>query len=312
MEFYSLKLKIASILAGIAIAVIFTLIVLGVAGYFYGDTVTIGFVSIILVFVLIMDVVQFLIGPYIIGRAFRTKEIKAADPQYQWILDDVNEVCVSNNQKVPRVFIANVPIPNAFAYGSPLSGRRLAVTSGLLQYLDRDEVRAVIAHEVGHLRHHDIALLMAIGIIPTVVFYLGYTLLFTGGNGRNQNGYSLLIAIALMVVSFIFSIMVLGVNRLRESYADMNSKTIQGGPENLQTALAKIVSYTPQRGRSRRSRSGSNFTSMLLFSNPNQGVRRDHESLLREWKAMKVSWISSVFSDHPHPARRIQALEKIK
>ncbi len=311
MQFYSLKLKIASLLAGVAIAALFTLIVLGVASYFYGDAVSVGFVTIILIFVLAMDIIQFLIGPYIIGRAFRAREISPDNMEYQWIMDDVREVCASNNQKVPRVFIANVPFPNAFAYGSPVAGRRLAVTSGLLSRLDRDEVKAVIAHEIGHLKHHDVALLMAIGIIPTVIFYLGYTLLFTGGNGRNQNGSSFLIAIALMIVSFIFSIMILGVNRLRESYADMNSKSIPNGPENLQTALAKIVSYSPPGRRARRA-SNSSFTNMLLIANPDQGVAADHERLLREWKTAKVSAFSSIFSDHPHPARRIQALEKIK
>lgn len=312
MEHYSIKLRIASVLAGIAIAGLFTLIILGVLTYFYGNIASIGLISIILIFVLIMDVIQFLIGPYIVGRAFRTKEIGSADPQYQWILDDVNEVCLSNNQKVPRVFIANVPFPNAFAYGSPIAGRRLAVTSGLLKQLDRDEVKAVIAHEIGHLKHHDVALLMAIGIIPTVIFYLGYMLLFSGGGNRNQGGYNLLIAIALMAVSFLFSIMILGINRMRESYADMNSASIQGGPENLQVALAKIVSYSGTYRRRRRKRGETSFTSMLLFSNPDHGSVRDHESLLNEWKRTKVSRISSLFSDHPHPAKRIQDLEKIK
>lgn len=312
VEHYSLKLRIASVLAGIAIAGLFTLIILGVLTYFYGNVTSIGLISIILVFVLIMDVIQFLLGPYIIGRAFRTREIGSTDPQYQWILDDVNEVCLSSNQKVPRVFIANVPFPNAFAYGSPVAGRRLAVTSGLLNQLSRDEVKAVIAHEIGHLRHHDVALLMAIGIIPTVIFYLGYMLLFSGGGNRNQGGYNLLIAIALMAVSFLFSVMILGVNRMRESYADVNSSTIQGGPENLQVALAKIVSYSGTYSRRTGKRNQSSFTGMLLFSNPDHGQAMDHESLLREWKTARVPRLSTLLSDHPHPAKRIQDLEKIR
>ena len=313
MSLYSAKLRLASILAGLGIAAIFTLIVLAIARYFYGTTLSLGFISIILIFVLILDIVQYLIGPYLIGRAFRTREVTGADPQYQWLLDAVQEVCTANNQEMPRVYIAGVPFPNAFAYGSILSGRRLAVTAGLIQILDRDEVKAVIAHEVGHLRHHDVALLMAIGIIPTIIFYLGYSLIFSGGGGRNQNsGYSLLIAGALIAVSFVFNIMILGVNRLRESYADMNSVTVPNGPEKLQTALAKIVSYTPTGVRARRSQSNSSFTNMLMISDPVNGERKDYRTLLNEWKTAKVSILSSIFSNHPHPARRIQALEKIK
>ncbi len=311
MNVYSVKLRIASILAGIMIAVIFSLIVLGVASYLYGDVISTSFIFIILVFVLIMDIVQFLIGPYLIGHAFRTKLVTGSDPSTQWILQDVEEVCSFNNEKVPAVYIAEVPIPNAFAYGTPLSGRRLAVTRGLLQILDRDEVKAVIAHEIGHLKHHDVALLMAIGIIPTVIFYLGYMLLFSGNN-RNQNGYNILIAVALMAVSFMFSLMILGVNRMRESYADMNSESIPGGPEKLQIALAKIVSATPSAGRVRRKQSGSNFTNMLLLTDPNHGESKGYLTLLEEWKRTKVSRFSTIFSDHPHPARRIQALERIK
>ncbi len=312
MEFYSAKIRLASILSGIAIAGIFTLIVLGLARYFYGNSLSIGLLSLILIFVLFIDILQFLIGPYLIGRTFRTKEISNGDPQYQWILDDVTEVCASNSQKVPRVYLAAVPFPNAFAYGSPIAGRRLAITIGLLQLLDRDEIKAVIAHEIGHLKHHDVALLMAIGLIPMVMFYLGYTLLFTGGNNRNNNGYSFLIAIGLIVVSFVFNIMILGVNRMRESYADMNSATIPGGPEKLQTALAKIVSASPQKTRGRRRSSQSSFTNLLLFADPNAGQGKDYHSLLNEWKSAKVSIFSSLFSDHPHPARRIQSLERIK
>ena len=312
MNIYSVKLRIASILAGVMIAVIFTFIVMGVASYVYGDSISTSFIFLILLFVLLMDVIQFLAGPYIIGRAFRTKQITGADPGTLWILQAVEEVCQYGNEKIPAVYIAEVPIPNAFAYGTPISGRRLAVTRGLIQILDRDEVRAVIAHEIGHLKHHDAALLMAIGIVPTVIFYLGYMLLFSGGSGRSQNGYNFLVALVLMAVSFIFSLMILGVNRMRESYADMNSESIPGGPEKLQTALAKIVSSTPVSGRGRRSRSGSTFSNMLLLTDPSRGERKSHERLLEEWKAMKVSRLSTIFSDHPHPARRIQNLERIK
>lgn len=312
MSLYSLKLRIASIFAGIAIAAIFTLIIMGIIYYFYGTVASVSIIAVILTFVLFMDIIQFLLGPYLVGRAFRTREIGPEDQEYQWILDDVNEVCLSSGQKVPKVYIANVPFPNAFAYGSPVAGRRLAITQGLITHLDREEIKAVIAHEIGHLKHHDVALLMAIGIIPTVVFYLGYMLLFSGGGNRNQGGYNLLIAIGLIAVSFIFSVMILGVNRMRESYADMNSESIQGGPENLQMALAKIVSHSGVYGRKKAGQGNSSFTNMLLFSSPGHGENRDYESLLMEWKTKRVSRLASFFSDHPHPARRIQDLEKLR
>jgi heat shock protein HtpX len=187
----------------------------------------------------------------------------------------------------------------------------MAVTRGLLNILNRDEVEAVMGHEIGHLKHHDIALLLAIGLIPSIIFYFGYSMLFGGGR-KGGNGYILLIAILMMGLSFVFNIMILGVNRMRESYADVNSaQTIPGGAENLQTALAKIVASTPQKKHLRKS-AGSSTSSMLMFSGLDQGEMKDHRRLLEEWKHMKISLSQSIFSDHPHPAKRIQMLEKLK
>ncbi|EQD31911.1 heat shock protein HtpX, partial [mine drainage metagenome] len=156
MSMYSVKLKIASILAGILIASIAAFLILGVLQYFFGVAITANLLIILLLFVFVMDIIQWLISPYIVGRAYHTKEISAYDIQYSWLIDSVKKVCDLNQQKVPRIFIANVPVSNAFAFGSPLSGRRMAITQGLLNILTKDEIEAVIGHEIGHLKHHDI------------------------------------------------------------------------------------------------------------------------------------------------------------
>jgi heat shock protein HtpX len=133
-----------------------------------------------------------------------------------------------------------------------------------------------------------------------------------GGGRKGGNGSIFIIALVMMGVSFVFNIMILGVNRMRESYADVNSaQTIPGGAENLQTALAKIVASTPQKKHLRKS-AGSSTSSMLMFSGLDQGEMKDHRRLLEEWKHMKISLSQSIFSDHPHPAKRIQMLEKLK
>ncbi len=258
-----------------------------------------------------MDIAQYLLSPYIIGKLYHLRKVNPQDPGTAWLYASLQQVCSYNNQKVPELFIAETPIANAFAYGSLLSGRRMAVTRGLLNILNRDEVEAVMGHEIGHLKHHDIALLLAIGLIPSIIFYFGYSMLFGGGR-KGGNGYILLIAILMMGLSFVFNIMILGVNRMRESYADVNSaQTIPGGAENLQTALAKIVASTPQKKHLRKS-AGSSTSSMLMFSGLDQGEMKDHRRLLEEWKHMKISLSQSIFSDHPHPAKRIQMLEKLK
>ncbi|MCI2412443.1 zinc metalloprotease HtpX [Cuniculiplasma divulgatum] len=311
MDSTGIRIRLATILAGIGIAVIAGLIISVVANYFFNLSYSFSFLGIILVIVLIMDIAQYLLSPYIIGRMYHLRKVNPQDPSTAWLYASLQQVCSYNNQRVPELFIAETPVANAFAYGSLLSGRRMAVTRGLLNILNRDEVEAVMGHEIGHLKHHDVALLLAIGLIPTIIFYFGYSMLFGGGR-KGGNGSIFIIALVMMGVSFVFNIMILGVNRMRESYADVNSaQTIPGGAENLQTALAKIVASTPQKKHLRKS-AGSSTSSMLMFSGLDQGEMKDHRRLLEEWKHMKISLSQSIFSDHPHPAKRIQMLEKLK
>lgn len=311
MDSTGIRIRLATILAGIGIAVIAGLIISVVANYFFNLSYSFSFLGIILVIVLIMDIAQYLLSPYIIGRMYHLRKVNPQDPSTAWLYASLQQVCSYNNQRVPELFIAETPVANAFAYGSLLSGRRMAVTRGLLNILNRDEVEAVMGHEIGHLKHHDVALLLAIGLIPTIIFYFGYSMLFGGGR-KGGNGSIFIIALVMMGVSFVFNIMILGVNRMRESYADVNSaQTIPGGAENLQTALAKIVASTPQKKHLRKS-AGSSTSSMLMFSWLDQGEMKDHRRLLEEWKHMKISLSQSIFSDHPHPAKRIQMLEKLK
>ncbi|MGP6206911.1 zinc metalloprotease HtpX [Cuniculiplasma sp. SKW3] len=315
MSFTAIKLKLAAIFAGIAIALLAALIILAVSYYFFGVLPTSGFFILIIGMVFVMDIIQYAISPYIISGIYHLKPVAKDDMSMAWLYESLEKVCSLNNQKVPMLFIADTDMPNAFAFGSIISGRRMAITRGLLKILNREEIEAVMGHEIGHLRHHDVTLLLAIGLIPTILFYFGCTMLF-GSGGRRNGGSIILVAIAMVAVSFIFNIMILGVNRMRESYADLNSaSTIPGATDNLQTALAKIVAYSGvnQRGRVfRRKSTTSSLSSMLMFSGENDVKAFDHMALLESWKRKKVGIRDSIFSDHPHPAKRIQNLEKLK
>lgn len=317
MNFVSLKIKIISIIAAALILVIFALIAYGIV---YGLGYPIDFLGLLLILLpifVIIDILQWLFGPYLIGKAYRAHEITPSDPEYLTLTGIVQRVANNNHIRPPKVFIAEVDFPNAFAYGSPIAGKRMAVTRGLLKILSPQEIEAVIGHEIGHLRHHDVEFLMAIGIIPTLLFYFGYMLLFSGSNGR-RGGYLLLAALIAMAMSFLFRILLLGFNRLRESYADVNAAlTVDNGAENLQTGLAKIIASSNRTPWFRRSRNQNNspsqgLTNMLLFSNVEDSFEGDYRALLEKLRTMKPRLISYIFSDHPHPAKRIQLLEKLK
>ncbi len=322
MNLEVLKLKINMILASLGVFLLGFALAFAVVSYFFGLSFAPAVILGILSFLVVLNLIQWLFGPYLINSMYRAVEVTPTDPRYGWLVPLVNEVALYNGIEPPKVYIADVPFPNAFAYGSPIAGKRVAITLPLLRILNKDEIKAVLGHELGHLKHKDVQLLMAIGLIPALVFYLGYSLMWSGmlGGGRNNNNSGLmwLIGIALLAVSYVFQFFVLYVNRLREAYADVNAaQTIPGGAYNLQRALAKITLATdPEVLERYRNRGvGNNLMNMLFFApvSANEEISdMDVEELINYWKTQKVPWYADFFSDHPATPKRIQLLEKLK
>ncbi len=322
MNLALIKLKLGMLIASVGVFLLGFALVYAVAGYFFNvafaPVVIIGILS----FLIILNIVQWLFGPYLINAMYKAVEVSSTDPKYGWLVNLVDEVAMYNHLETPKVYVADVPFPNAFAYGSPIAGKRVAITLPLLKLLNKDELKAVLGHELGHLRHRDVQLLMAIGLIPTLIFFLGYSLMWGGmlggGGNRNSNAGSMwLIGIALLAVSYVFQFLVLYINRLREAYADVNSATtIPNGAENLQRALAKItLSVDPKTMEKYKNRNNNQMMNMLFFSpmEINEDVSdMDVEQLINYWKTEKVPWYADFFSDHPASPKRIQLLEKLK
>jgi len=308
-----IKMKALMILTSISITLLAFALVYGLLSYFLRATFSIYLITTTLLMVLMINVFQWLAGPYLIGAMFRTRQIDASDPQYGWLVRLVNDVAIRNGLSVPKVFISDVPFPNAFAYGNPVAGRRVAITVPLLRILNKDEIKAVLGHEIGHLRHRDVELLMAVGLLPAAIYWLGYTLLWSGmwgGNSRNGS-YLPLIGIILIAASFVFQLFLLYLNRLREAYADVNAAiTVNNGAESLQTALAKLV--TSMNPRIIEQYKSNKIANMLFFVELKPVEDEDAKLVVEAWKNQKVKWYSDIFSDHPHPAKRIQLLERFK
>ena len=311
MDLLSAKLRVASLLGGIAIALIAAAIIISVIRYFFRAGFSLFMLSLILLLILAVDVIQWLFSPYLMRLAYKLSPVPENDINYSWLLEMIHRISSQSGIRTPKAYIAEVGFPNAFAYSSPIAGRRVAITRPLFNLLTREELEAVLAHELGHLKHRDVELLFAIGLIPSLIFYVAYGLIFSSNN-RQQSGYAFIVALALMALSFVFNLVILGINRMRETYADINATIYaENGASNLQTALAKIVSYSGPKFR-RRKTEASNITSMLLFSDINSESDGNARALLEKWRKMEVSVLHSIFSSHPHPAKRIQMLENIK
>ena len=329
MNWELIKLRLVMGLSAITIVLLSIAVLVGlvdIAELLSGGSLALGIdlISGMLILVLIINIAQWLFGPYMINAAYRAHEITPDDPSYGWVVDVVDEVAKANGfSKPPKVYIAEAPFPNAFAYGSPIAGKRVAITRPALKILNKDELAAVLGHELGHLRHRDVEFLMAIGLIPALIYWLGYSLMWSGMWGgawgeRGNNGSMLLIGVALLGVSFLFQFVLLYVNRLREAYADVNSAlTIPNAAKNLQRALAKIVLYMDPRTIAKIKKSPTNnMVKMLFFAPADDKISReasdaDVDELIDYWRNYKPTPWDDILSDHPHPAKRIQLLDKI-
>ncbi|MEM0204406.1 MAG: zinc metalloprotease HtpX [Nitrososphaerota archaeon] len=266
--------------------------------------------------VVAFHILQWLIAPYIINAIYRVRPIKPHE--YPWLHEAVSRISATSGLNAkPRLMLAEIDLPNAFAYGNPITGNFVAVTRGLLSTLPREEVEAVIGHEVGHIKHKDVMFMMVISIIPALIYYLGHILYYSGWLGnmsRDQRGGGgallVLIGLGLMVLSFIFNLFVFYFSRLREYYADSHAAIyVQNGAKNLQRGLVRIMSAS----KKIRKEKIASYTQMkaLFITDPEVTIRGydDIDSLVERIKAEKPSILMELFSTHPHPAKRLRHLD---
>ncbi len=267
--------------------------------------------------------IEWLIGPYIIEWSYK---VKPADETYKWLHDIVERVSQrSKLRRIPKLMIADIPVPNAFAYGSWLTGPRIAVTKGILKVLKPDELEAVIGHEVGHLRHHDVQVITLLSVLPAIVYAISQALYYSGwfssiSGGRRNNGNTgfilILIGIIGFIVYFILNLLLLAFSRQRETYADYNGATVvDNGAMKLAVALVKINNSTSEiRVRNPDTISSSSKFKALLISDPESAkpmAISGDEVIVYDLARKELTFserLAEFFSTHPHPVRRVKTL----
>jgi heat shock protein HtpX len=226
------------LLVGVMFAILYGILV-GI-GYFLNIT---GFYFYLLIigvaaaFVLI----QYAIGPKIVEWSMRIKYV--SEQEYPKLHQMVNELAVKAElPNKPRIGISQLPIPNAFAFGRTKKGSRVCVTKGLLDLLSDDELKAVLGHELSHIKHRDVAVITMLSVIP-MICYMIYVSFLWGGMGRRDrdSGGAIAIGILALVVYFITSLLVMYGSRIREYYADEGSAELGNQPHHLATALYKLT-----------------------------------------------------------------------
>jgi len=231
--------------------------------------------------------------------------------------------------KMPRVMKANIPIPNAFAYSSPIAGSRVAVTNGLLETLEPEEVEAVIGHELGHLKHRDVQVMMFVSILPAIFYFIGYSMLLSSMFRRRDErggGGAAIIGIASIFLYWVLTMFTLYLSRLREYFADRHSASIvEDGPRKLSEGLAKIVHSSGRMKKLRRDVGSFNSFKALFISDPDRaesdamaiahsGALKADQQLVEEVLRRKVTSFDRVmelFSTHPNIVKRLKALQEL-
>lgn len=174
---------------------------------------------------------------------------------------------------MPKVYIMENPQPNAFATGRNPENAAVAVTTGLMQTITREELSGVIAHELAHIRHHDTLLMTVTATIAGAISMLANFALFFGGN-RGNNGVGIIGTIALMILAPLAAGLVqMAISRTREYEADRGGAEICGHPGWLATALQKIAGGAKRIPNMEAERNPA--SAPLFIVNPLSGVRMD-------------------------------------
>ena len=280
------------------------------------------YAHIVLAFVMIF--IQYMIGPFLVEWQMRIKYIKREEnPE---LFSMVEELAMRANIPMPRIGIAQVGIPNAFAFGRSLRDGRVCVTEGIMRLLDREELRAVLGHELSHLKNRDVLTITLLSVIPLILYRLAWSFMFYGRRRDEERGANtVLIGIAAFVFYFITNLLVLYASRIREYFADQGSVALGNPPSALATALYKLV-YGSAR-MDRESLKETEGLKAFFINDPSQASEeirelrqldfdksgtidpRELEQLRR--KRVRLGWgdkIMELLSTHPNMLKRIKKL----
>ncbi len=274
-------------------------------GYFLGLSFFdsgVGGLAIALIVWVVMSLFAYFQGDSILLAVSGAKKISRDDhPRLYNIVEEMK--IASGLEKMPDVYIIDDPALNAFATGRDPNKASVAITSGLLQKLNRDELQGVIAHEISHVRNRDVLLMamtsVLLGTIVILAWY-GSRMMIFGGAGRRRSSSSgggggqaiiLILALALMILAPILAYLIyFAISRKREYLADASGALYTRYPEGLASALEKLGASTGQL------KSANQATAPMYIVNP-----------FRQ-KGRKATDLSST---HPPISERIRILRSM-
>ena len=267
-------------------------ILIAVGGAFAGRSGA----MIMLVISLLMNFITYWFSDSMVLSAYGAKEVSEREAPELYRL--VSNLAANANLPMPKVCIVNSGVPNAFATGRNPSHAAVAVTTGLMQALNYDEIGGVLSHELAHIKHRDtlistIAAAMA-GVISMIASIAQWAAIFGGGRSDDDddNGGFIGLIVTIVIAPFAAALIQMAISRSREYDADETGGQICGNPNALANALQKIEYFSlnaPPMAQATTS------TAHMCIINPLKGSRK---------------MLSSLFSTHPATEDRIARLRQ--
>lgn len=239
---------------------------------------------------LIMNLGSYWYSDKIVLKIYKARELAPSEAPMLHAM--VEELAVNAGITKPRVFLIPSEAPNAFATGRNPQNAVVAVTEGLVRLLAPDELRGVIAHEIGHILNRDILIQSVAGVlasaIVTVANIMQFTAIFGGGfRGEGENGNPIAALVLAFLAPVAASLIQFAISRSREYHADATGARLCGKPLALASALSKLNGYSQQIPMQK----GNPSTAHMFIVNPFSGRR-----------------MASLFSTHPPVEERIARL----
>lgn len=253
-------------------------------GYLIGG---IPVASFMLILSLLFNLIAFLFSDKIVLRSYGARII--SEYEMPWLHEIVSSLAQKAGIPKPQIAIVPTSVPNAFATGRSPRHAVVAVTEGILNVLNREELEAVLGHEITHIKNRDMLIGTVAAMIASAIVYLAYIARWFAFLLSDDDD-SLIALIALAIFAPIAALIIrMAISRTREYLADEGSARLTRNPAALARALMKI-----ERGVKWRPMKGNPSTSHLFIVNPFRG-----------------STLLKLFSTHPPTEERIEALRKI-
>lgn len=278
------------------------------------------------VFASIMLFIQYMIGPKIVEWSMRVRYVSESEfPELHRI---VSELAQRAGVPKPKIGISPLPIPNAFAFGRWASDGRVCVTEQIMRLLSKDELKAVLGHEISHLKHSDVVVITLLSVVPMILWHISWNLMWARGGRERDRGNAALLGIVAFLLYFITNLLVLYGSRIREYYADEGSVKLGSAPHYLASALYKLVYGSARVSKdtlkeiegykaffaSDPSRALYEIKELKEIDRDLSGTIDQSELMVLRSKQIKVGTgdkLLEIFSTHPNMLKRIKHLSEL-